>query len=262
MGDEIGDGIGDMIGDGTSPIHTGSEPGENLTNKPKKHNLPASFRNITIEARQKRLALIRSCVQLGMTAEQMLDYLPTVGQSLSRTTLYDYLATIRLPRSYRSGSAHQSDHDRETLRTFIRISRDAAKHGFRTDQLAKGKAPTEGARFRADFSWKVRHFQFHLETQLSDLTQTHWTAKFRNWVNLRHNIGRPFYTLFVIEQEGDLGNARRHLQQILASEEDFFAGLIRFLPLSQLDGSANLAMDRIWLAADGHQTALLEYLVK
>src|ERR1043165_1735130 len=59
-----------------------------------------SLKSITNDEKRERLLVAQQLVDLGMALEQMVDFLPTWGHLLSRTTLYGYLDSLRLPRSY------------------------------------------------------------------------------------------------------------------------------------------------------------------
>lgn len=215
-----------------------------------------ALKSITNDERRNRLLIVQQLVNLGMSVEQMADFLPTWDLPLSRTTLYEYLNQLKVPRSYCTSEGQQSHHDYYTFRFFMRIAEDAAKAGYRTSQLSKGKAP-EGARFRPDFKWNVGKYLFFLEMQLSDLTETRWSVKYRNYLKLRKTVGRPFRALFVIDQKGDLAYARRYAR-FLSEREG--RNLFLFIGLQDLKSSANVAVDPVWLSPEGEKQSLLKYL--
>jgi len=194
-----------------------------------------------------------------MSVEQMVDFLPTVGVTLSRSQVYEYLGRMKLPRFYRPSEAAQSHHDYYTFWFFVRMAQDAALSGYATHHLAKGTAPAEGARFRPDFAFSVKRYRFYMELQLSDLTETRWTVKMRNYLRLRKEIGKPFRALFVIDAKGDLAYARRFARG-LAERQDVGRGIFLFIRLDELKGSKNVATDPVWVDPWGRNIALLEFL--
>ncbi len=66
--------------------------------KPKAGPGRRPLQGITIQAKKLRLLTVEQCVYLGMSFEQMLDFLPTWGLPLGRAQLHEYLAEIKLPR--------------------------------------------------------------------------------------------------------------------------------------------------------------------
>lgn len=217
------------------------------------------FSGITNEAKKMRQVQVEACVRLGMSVEQMVDFLPTLGVTLSRSQVYEYLSRTKLPRFYRPSEAAQSHHDYFTFRLFVRIAQDAAESGYETHHLAKGTVPYEGVRFRPDFGFSVRRYRFFVEMQLSDLTETRWTVKMRNYVRLRRSLGRPFRALFVIDAKGDLAYARRFARQIV-ERELVGQGLFLFVRLDELKGSRNVATDPVWQDPWGRPASLLQWL--
>jgi hypothetical protein len=226
---------------------------------PKPQSLGKPFAGITNEAKKERQATIEACVRLGMSVEQMVDFLPTLGVTLSRSQVYEYLGRMKLPRFYKPSEAAQSHHDYYTFRFFVRMAQDAAQSGYATHHLAKGKAPAEGARFRPDFAFSVRRYRFYMELQLSDLTETRWTVKMRNYLRLRREQGRPFRALFVIDAKGDLAYARRFARQ-LVERQDVGTGIFLFIRLDELKGSKNVATDPVWQDPWGRPQSLLQFL--
>ena len=224
--------------------------------KPRTPDSGRPFAGITNDEKRVRMQLVEECVRLGMPVEQMVDFLPTLGLTLSRSQVYEYLGRMKLPRWYRPSEAAQSHHDYYTFRFFIRAAQDAARSGYRTHHLSKGTAPCDGARFRPDFSFAVGRYQFFMEMQLSDLTETRWSVKFRNYLRLRQLLGRPFRALFVIDQRGDLAYCRASARKVLGEGYSPFL----FVPLDELKGSRNVATDPVWLTPWGEKVPLLLYL--
>jgi hypothetical protein len=217
-----------------------------------------AFRAITNDEKKQRQLLVEQCVRLGLSAEQMTDFLPTWGLSLCRSQVYAYLADMRLPRRYCRAEGEQSHHDYYTFRFFIRIAQDAAKAGYRTHRLLKGKLAYEGVRFRPDFKFEVGHYIRFMELQLSDLTETRWTVKFANYYRLREKTGLRFRSLFVIDQQGDLSYVRRFARDFLQRRGVPNLNLFLFIPLADLKGSANIALDPVWLTPRGDRVGMLD----
>src|SRR4051812_19156284 len=182
--------------------------------KPKTQDGRRPFHGIKDEEKKRRSILVSECVRLGMAVEQIVDFLPTLGLVLSRSQVYEYLSQMKLPRFYKRSEREQSHHDYFTLRFFIRIAQDAARGGDQAGKLMKGMLPFDGFRFRPDFSSRVRQYQFFLELQLSDLTETRWSVKFRHYLKLRE-AGVHFRALFVIDQDGDMTYVRRAAREFL-----------------------------------------------
>jgi hypothetical protein len=195
-----------------------------------------------------------------MSVEQIADYAPTIALPLSRSTVYEYLNLIKLPRSYKTSEGQQSHHDYYTFRFFIRIAQDAAKSGYRTKKLLKGRLAWEGARFRPDFKFEVQKYLFFMELQLSDLTETRWAVKFANYYRLREVTGRPFRVLFVIDQRRDLAYVRAGARAFLKRKGRADRYLFLFICLDDLKGSANVATDAVWLTPEGGRQSLLQWL--
>jgi hypothetical protein len=160
--------------------------------KPKAGTARRPLSPITIHETKERLFHVEQCARLGMSVEQMADFLPTWDLKLSRSTLYEYLQQLKLPRSYSPSMTGQSHHDYYTLAFFIRIAEDAHLAGHRTRKLLKGKVAWEGARFRPDFKFEVDRYLFFMEMQLSDLTETRWSVKFANYWRLKQESGLRF----------------------------------------------------------------------
>src|ERR1051326_5504094 len=79
--------------------------------KPKAQRQRRPLRPIKNEQKRRRLSYVRALVELGMAVEQMHGYLPTVGEPVALSTLYEYLGKMRLPRSYKVSEGKQSEHD-------------------------------------------------------------------------------------------------------------------------------------------------------
>lgn len=225
--------------------------------KPRTTDSRRPFHGIKDEEKKKRCVLVGACVRLGMAVEQIVDFLPTLGLVLSRTQVYEYLGQMRLPRFYKRSEREQSHHDYFTLRFVIRIAQDAAAAGRRMSKLLKGRLPFDGFRFRPDFSFRVEQYQFFLEMQLSDLTETRWSVKFRHYLKLRES-GVKFRALFVIDQDGDMTYIRRAAREFLKRSPH--QNLFLFITLKDLRGSANVALDPVWMTAGGNEVSLLAYL--
>lgn len=228
--------------------------------KPKRLGDRKALKSITNNERKERLLTVQQLVNLGMSLEQIADFLPTWGLTLSRSTLYEYLPLLKVPRSYPSSESQQSHHDYYTIRFFIRVAQDAFAAGFQTRKLAKGKSPFDGARFRPDFKWVIGRYLFFLELQLSDLAETRWSVKFRNYLKLREVLGKNFRALFVIDQKGDLAYARRHARNVIERLGGHGRNSLLFIGLKDMKSSANVASDPVWVNAWGEETALLKYL--
>lgn len=215
------------------------------------------FHGITIDERRKRAAMIESCVYLGMTPQQISDFLLTWGVKLSRSQVYEYLSGMKLPRGYKT--ADQSHHDYYTLYAFIRIAEDAAKAGFQTSMIDKG-SPVPGMRFRPDMAFNIGRYKFYLEMQLSDLPETRWRTKFSNYLRLHERKKERFRTLFVIDQDRpSLSYTRFPARQLLKERGSDFNPYL-FIRLKDLTGSRNLATEKVWMDARGQPHAMLEYL--
>lgn len=213
--------------------------------KPNRRGHHPGLKPLTIDERQSRAAAIHSLVTLGMAAEQIVDFLPTWGISLSRSTVYDYLSGMRLPRYYKRAEGSQSHHDYYTFRFFIKIAQDAAEAGMRTSRLMKGKLAWEGLRFRPDFKFEMGGLLRFVEMQLSDLAETRWTTKFSNYWRLKKLTGTRFRVLFIIDQEGDLSYVRRHAKLFLERRGEAVSPFL-FIRLKDLKGSANVVTDGVW----------------
>lgn len=230
--------------------------------KPKTFPAARPFRSITNDEKKHRQLLVEQCVRLGLSAEQIADFLPTWGLSLSRSQVYAYLADMRLPRRYCRAEGEQSHHDYYTFRFFIRIAQDVAKAGYHTHRLLKGKLAYEDVRFRPDFKFEVGHYVRFMELQLSDLTETRWSVKFSNYYRLRQKTGLRFRALFVIDQQGDLAYVRRFAREFLKRRGVPDLNLFLFIPLADLKGSANLAVDPVWLTPKGEKVGMIEWLTQ
>ncbi len=224
-----------------------------------------AFHGITNNEKRRRAQLVTECIILGMSAEQIVDFLPTWGVTLSRSQVSDYMTEIiptipksKMPPRYRRSEGEQSHHDYFTWRFFIRIAQDAAKAGYRTRKIQKGRT-VEGMRFRPDLNWWIIHYLFYLELQLSDLTETRWTVKFANYFRLRET-GLWFRALFVIDQQGDMNYARRFAREFLKKKNQPDLDLCLFINLDDLKSSANLATDEVWITPWGKRTSLLQWL--
>lgn len=213
--------------------------------KPKRTGYHPGLKSLTIDERQERASVIHSLVTLGMAAEQIVDFLPTWGISLSRSTVYEYLSEMRLPRYYKRAAGEQSHHDYYTFRFFIKIAQDAHEAGMKTSRLMKGKLAWEGVRFRPDFKFEMDGFLRFIETQLSDITETLWTTKFSNYWRLRKLAGVKFRVLFIIDQKGDMAYVRRHARTFLEKRGETISPFL-FIRLDDLKGSANVVTDNVW----------------
>jgi hypothetical protein len=114
-------------------------------------------------------------------------------------------------------------------------------------------------RFKPDIDWWIGNYQFFMEMQLSDLTETRWTVKFANYYRFRKKGGK-FRALFVIDQQGDMNYARRFAREYLKKMREPTLNLYLFINLDDLKGSANLATDPVWVTPWGEPTTLLAYL--
>lgn len=213
--------------------------------KPKRTGYHPGLKSLTIDERQERASMIYSLVTLGMAAEQIVDFLPTWGISLSRSTVYEYLSEMRLPRYYKRAAGEQSHHDYYTFRFFIKIAQDAHAAGMRTSRLMKGKLAWEGMHFRPDFKFEMGKYLRFMEMQLSDLAETRWTTKFSNYWRLKKLTGLKFRVLFIIDQKGDLAYVRRHARLFLEKRKED-VNLFLFIRLDDLKGSANTVTDKVW----------------
>lgn len=256
----IAEGYPEQHQDGLSTVQERFERAIRGMGKRKPGGKRKALKPITSNERRDRLLTVQELIHLGMSLEQIVDFLPTWGLRLSRSTLYEYLPLLRLPRSYAKSDSQQTHHDYFTLRFFLRIAEDAAAGGFQTRKLAKGKSPFDGARFRPDFKWEIRQYLFFLEMQLSDLAETRWSVKFRNYLKMRETLGRRFAALFVIDQKGDLAYARRHARNVIGRFGGQGRNSLLFISLNDLKGSGNVALDPVWVNAWGEPRALLEHL--
>src|SRR4051794_17092069 len=84
-GDPNGEGAGGAIGDGQSDPGGPPGSGERRAAQPKTRRRPAGFRNVSNGVLRERLLLVRQCLALRLSTEQMVDFLPTWGLKLSRS---------------------------------------------------------------------------------------------------------------------------------------------------------------------------------
>lgn len=234
--------------------------------KRKTHEERKAFHGVTNDEKRKRAFFIQKFVKLGMAAEQIVDFLPTWGIEMSRSQVYEYMANqddrprVKLPRGYKRGEREQSHHDYFTFRVFIRIAQDIAKHGLQCSHLQKGQSPCDNARMRPDFGWRVLHYLFFMELQLSDLTETRWRPKLRKYPRLRQLLGHPFRALIIVDQRKDMAYVRRHARAVL-QEGDVKGTMFLFICLNDVIATANdLACDPVWMDEHGNRRALLEWL--
>jgi len=61
------------------------------------HPRKPPLRTITVQEKKERLIKIQKCIDLGMSVEQMSEFLPTWEIPASRTKVYDYLSELKLP---------------------------------------------------------------------------------------------------------------------------------------------------------------------
>lgn len=256
--DSLPDRHADRDADDPSSVKARFDRVKRLIQKPKPGEPARPFQGITNDEKQRRMQLVRDCVSLGMSIEQMVDFLPTWDLTLSRSTLYEYLGVIRLPRSYKRSESEQSHHDYFTWRFFIRIAQDAFARGFRTKKLLKGTLAWPGMRFKPDFKFEVATYLFFMEMQLSDLTETRWFVKFSNYHRLFLSGHIRFRVLFIIDQKNDLSYVRAGARRFLEGKRSG-RNLFLFICLSDLKGSANVAVDPVWMDPWGDYVSLLQW---
>src|SRR5688572_29764984 len=98
--DPPSDGLPDGYGDERSGLKSRFEHALRGLEKPKSGLSRRPLKPLKSEEKRERLHLVSQCVKLGMSVEQMADFLPTWDLPLSRSTIYEYLGQLKLPRSY------------------------------------------------------------------------------------------------------------------------------------------------------------------
>ncbi|QDT46153.1 hypothetical protein Pan258_01700 [Symmachiella dynata] len=183
----------------------------------------------------------------------MSQFLPTWGIPASRTKVYDYLSEMRLPKKYVDKcqtDSRQTHHDYFIFWSFIPIATGFHDRGLTTRSLEKGSA-VEGERFRHDFKFCVDDYLYYIELQLSDLAQTRWRQKIRQYVRYYRKIKRPFRVLFVLDQHGSMTYVRSHARAVLKEEGHSELNLFLFTNLGELRKADNPAVQRIWWSVHG-----------
>jgi hypothetical protein len=238
------DGIRNGIGDGNRDARNRYE--QVIASVEPKRNRSSILKPVIVEEEKERLLEVEKLVRLGMSVEQMQDFLPTWGIPGSRSQVYRYLTDIRLPKRYKQTEREQSHHDFFTFRTFTRLARDMVVNGHRTERLQKGTS-FMGHRFRPDFTFWVDRYLFFIEMQLSDIVETKWRVKFKNYLRLYLDFKRPFRVLFIIDQHGDLSYIRSAARQVLREAGRDQLNLFLFCTLNDFNRSElNLAHDPVW----------------
>lgn len=213
---------------------------------------------LIVEEQRKREIEIEACARMGMTALQMVDFLPARGIRMSQTAIYNTLGRIKLPKRYKPGNVSQSHHDFFTLSFLSRIGRDTAAKGQVIHAVSKGQSPGEDARFRPDLKFMVDSLLFYAEMQLSDLADTRWRAKALHYIRWYEKVKEAFRVLVIVDQRRDMAGVRRHFRNALKDTGHPDLNLFYFILLDELKSERyNLAYDPVWRTANGEYVSLL-----
>jgi hypothetical protein len=208
------------------------------------------FAPISIEEKQKRLALIENGMKWGMTVEQIARYTQTQGTPVHTRKVYDYLggrkAAVR---------ARQHLHDYMVFESFLMLGNGFSSVGKHPAVVQFNKTPGDLARFRYDFKFRIDKFLFYGEVQLSDLAGTNWRKKHKQYVSFYEKASFPFRTLWIIDQQRDLSVVRSHARATLMSHSELT--LFYYTTLESLHACKNPATDLIWITERGKKTSLV-----
>jgi len=211
------------------------------------------FRRHTIKEVREKARIIEKCAKVGLSIDQMEYVLPNFGITLKQRAIYNYIRELKLPRSYKTSSGQQSHHVYMVMWTLVELVKGFNAAGKTVDLILSEAAP-EGERFRPDLELHVGNLRFFVEVQLSGIANTRWNVKHRNYLRLYEKIKKPFRTLFVLDQKGEMSYVRQGGRQVLKDRPNL--DLFYYATLQTIrDG--NFVEEAVWRTAKGEYVPLV-----
>jgi hypothetical protein len=215
----------------------------------------AQIKRLSLSEIKDRDELLTGCVkQLKMTAPQIAEF-----SRMWQHPFYDERDVWRRVKALKLDKklkhvARQSLHDEHTLRTFLKIARDATRNGYPLSEISKEHRIGDGSSIRADMKFRIGNRLFYLETQRSSLLYQSWSRKLGKYVAYRRRKP-PFRVLIVFEDERDLNVVHRYAREIMKPYPGLNLFLFAWLPdlLSHYD----IVTEDVWTTPQAQPVALV-----